>query len=54
MLMANPEVVIIGGKIVDVLDGYYGGNSPGLNVGSATMRIEDTTGTSIVLEWAKP
>jgi filamentous hemagglutinin len=50
----DPKTVIIGVKTIDILDGYYGGSSPGYNFGSFVSGFENFTGINIVPDWAKP
>ena len=54
-VLANPvEVQTAGITIIETLDGYYGGSSPGYNAGSFTAGLENVTGINIIPEWLKP
>jgi hypothetical protein len=53
--MLHPEVVIVTGEsVIPVLDGYYGGSSPGRNFGSIVSGYENFTGTNITPEVLRP
>jgi hypothetical protein len=53
--MLYPEVVIVTGEsVIPVLDGYYGGSSPGRNFGSIISGYENFTGTNITPEVLRP
>jgi hypothetical protein len=49
--MTHPVETMVG---IEILDGYYGGSSPGYNLGSFTAGFENFTGTNIVPDWLKP
>ena len=53
-IYANPEAVIFAGELIEGLDGYYGGSSPGYNVGSVISGFENFTGMNLVPEALRP
>ena len=53
-VMSNPEIVIYGGELIEALDGYYGGSSPGYNIGSFISGFENFTGINLVPEALRP
>ena len=40
--------------VIETLDGYYGGSSPGYNFGSFIAGLENFIGINIVPDWLKP
>jgi hypothetical protein len=51
VVLSHPMETMTG---IEALDGYYGGSSPGYNLGSFTAGFENFTGINIVPDWLKP